>query len=70
MNKKRQSSNPMFAEVNVADDDVRQPSPVNDHQRRDQRSPYIKLSYPNGVTLSLPSTLDIKTIEQYIRITV
>ena len=30
--------------------------------------PYIKLSYPNGVTLILPTTLDIKTIEQYIRI--
>ena len=40
------------------------------YQRRDQRIPYIKLSYPNGVTLILPTTLDIKTIEQYIRITV
>lgn len=69
MNKKRQSSTPMFAEVKVADDDVHQPSPANASQRRDQRIPYIKLTYPNGVTLSLPTSLDIRTIEQYIRIT-
>ena len=80
MYNKKQSSKPLFAEVKVAGDadrhpssadgEIRQPSSSNDHQRRDQRIPYIKLSYPNGVTLILPTTLDIKTIEQYIRITV
>ena len=38
--------------------------------QRDQRIPYIKLTYPNGVTLNVPSTIDIKMIEQYIRIKV
>ena len=70
MYNKKQSSKPLFAEVKVADGDVRQPSSSSDYQRRDQRIPYIKLSYPNGVTLILPASLDIKTIEQYIRITV
>ena len=70
MYNKKQSSTPLFAEVQVADGDVRQPSSSSDYQRRDQRIPYIKLSYPNGVTLILPASLDIKTIEQYIRITV
>ena len=70
MYNKKQSSKLLFAEVQVADGDVRQPSSSSDYQRRDQRIPYIKLSYPNGVTLILPASLDIKTIEQYIRITV
>ena len=70
MYNKKQSSKPLFAEVQVAGGDVRQPSSSSDYQRRDQRIPYIKLSYPNGVTLILPASLDIKTIEQYIRITV
>ena len=70
MYNKKQSSKPLFAEVQVADGEIHQPSSSNDHQRRDHRIPDIELSYPNGVTLILPTTLDIKTIEQYIRITV
>ena len=70
MYNKKQSSKPLFAEVKVAVDADRHPSSASDIQRREKRIPYIKLTYPNGVTLILPTTLDIKTIEQYIRITV
>ena len=70
MYNKKQSSKPLFAEVKVAGDAERHPSSTSDIQRRENRIPYIKLTYPNGVTLILPTTLDIKTIEQYIRITV
>ena len=70
MYNKKQSSKPLFAEVKVAGDADRHLSSASDIQRRENRIPYIKLTYPNGVTLILPTTLDIKTIEQYIRITV
>ena len=70
MYNKKQSSKPLFAEVKVAGDAESHPSSASDIQRRENRIPYIKLTYPNGVTLILPTTLDIKTIEQYIRITV
>ena len=70
MYNKKQSSKPLFAEVKVAGDADRHPSSASAIQRREKRIPYIKLTYPNGVTLILPTTLDIKTIEQYIRITV
>ena len=70
MYNKKQSSKPLFAEVKVAGDAERHPSSTSDIQRRENRIPYIRLTYPNGVTLILPTTLDIKTIEQYIRITV
>ena len=68
MYNKKQSSKPLFAEVKVAGDADRHPSSASDIQRRENRIP--NLTYPNGVTLILPTTLDIKTIEQYIRITV
>ena len=70
MYNKKQSSKPLFAEVKVAGDADRHPSSASEIQRRENRIPYIKLTYPNGVTLILPTMLDIKTIEQYIRITV
>ena len=53
------------------DDEVRQQATNKDYkQQRDQRIPYIKLTYPKGVTLNVPSTIDIKMLEQYIRIKV
>ena len=70
MYKKKSFTTHMFAEVKVAGDVDRHPSSASEIQRRENRIPYIKLTYPNGVTLILPTTLDIKTIEQYIRIPV
>ena len=56
--------------MKLTDDEVRQQAANNDCKQRDQRIPYIKLTYPNGVTLNVPSTIDIKMLEQYIRIKV
>jgi len=70
MYNKKQNQKPLFAEVKPVEDEVRQQAPNSDYKQRDQRIPYIKLTYPNGVTLNLPTTIDVKMIEQYIRITV
>lgn len=71
MYNKKQNENPLFAEVKPCDDEVRQQATNKDNkQQRDQRIHYIKLTYPNGVTLNVPSTIDIKMLEQYIRIKV
>ena len=70
MYNKKENEKPLFAEVKSCDDEVRQQATNKDYkqQQRDQRIPYIKLTYPNGVTLNVPSTIDIKMIEQYVRI--
>ena len=51
MYNKKQSQKPLFAEVKLTDEDVRQQVSNSDNKQRDQRIPYIKLTYPNGVTL-------------------
>jgi len=60
MYNKKQNEKPLFAEVKPCDDEVRQQATNKDYkQQRDQRIPYIKLTYPNGVlhsTCLLPST--------------
>ena len=71
MYNKKQNENPLLAEVKPYDGEVRQQATNKDYkQQRDQSIPYIKLTYPNGVTLNVPSTIDIKMLEQYIRIKV
>ena len=67
---KKQNEKPLFAEVKPNDDDVRQQAINKDYKQRDQRIPYIKLTYPNGVTLNVPTTIDIKMLEQCIRLKV
>lgn len=67
---KKQTQKPLFAEVKLTDEDVRQQAAKNDSKQRDQRIPYIKLTYPNGVTLNLPTSIDVRLVEQYIRIKV
>lgn len=70
MYNKKQTQKPLFAEVKLTDDEVRQQAANNDCKKRDQRIPYIKLTYPNGVTLNLPTSIDVRLVEQYIRIKV
>ena len=70
MYNKKENEKPLFAEVKSCDDEVRQQATNKDYKQRDQRIPYIKLTYPNGVTLNIPSTIDINLVEQYIRIKV
>ena len=66
MYKKKSCTTPMFAEVKVAGDADRHPSSASDIQRRENRIPYIKLTYPNGVTLILPASLDNTDTERSI----
>lgn len=73
MYNKKQTQKPLFAEVKLTDEDVRQQVANSDNKQRDQRIPYIKhikLTYPNGVTLNLPTSIDVRLVEQYIRIKV
>ena len=70
MYNKKQTQKPLFAEVKLTDEDVRQQVSNSDNKQRDQRIPYIKLTYPNGVILNLPTSIDVRLVEQYIRIKV
>ena len=57
----------MFAEVKVE----RQTKEHQIHnERTKKRFTYIKLSYPSGVTLTLPSDTDPETLAGYLRIKV
>ena len=70
MYNKKQTQKPLFAEVKLTDEDVRQQVANSDNKQRDQRISYIKLTYANGVTLNLPTSIDVRLVEQYIRIKV
>lgn len=50
---------PMFADIVV--------SPAGDGQIRESRSQYMKLLYPNGVTLILPSCIPATVLMEYIK---
>ena len=65
MNNKRQNKQPLFAEVNLTGDEFQKfPS---FHM---QRTRFLKLVYPNDVTLILPGDISASQLEQYIRIKV
>ena len=65
MNNKKQSKQPLFAEVELTGDEFKK-SPSN----HIQRSRFLKLVYPNDVTLILPGDISASQLEQYIRIKV
>ena len=61
-------SKPKFAEVVIGDNEakeMRESANVRNH-----RNPYLKLNYPNGVTLVLPADTSIEQLRAYISITV
>ena len=65
MNNNTQRKSPMFAEVNVE----RQTKESQIHQERTKRRfAYIKLTYPNGVSLTLPTDIGTEQLERFIRI--
>lgn len=65
---KRTTSKPKFAEVVIGDNEAKEMrESVN---ARSHRNPYLKLSYPNGVTLILPADISIEQLRAYISITV
>ena len=43
---------------------------MNRNDRRDKRFTFVKLTYPNGVTLTLPSDTDPEILTGYLRIKV
>lgn len=65
MNNKKQSKQPLFAEVELTGDEFKK-YPSN----HIQRSRFLKLVYPNDVTLILPGDISASQLEQYIRIKV
>jgi hypothetical protein len=65
MNNKKQDKKPLFAEVNLTGDEFRQS--LSNHM---QRTRFLKLVYPNDVTLILPGDISASQLEQYIRIKV
>lgn len=65
MNNKRKYKDPLFAEVKLTGDEFKQ-SPNN----YAQRTRFLKIVYPNDVTLILPGDISASQLEQYIRIKV
>ena len=53
--KKQLSSKPKFAEVVIGDNEAKDMR--ESANARNRRNPYLKLSYPNGVTLILPADI-------------
>lgn len=67
MQDNNQKSSPVFAEVNIG----RNPNERKQkYSSRQERFQYIKLTYPSGVTLTLPSDTDPETLAAYLRIKV
>ena len=67
MNRNTQKDSPLFAEVNVGQ---RAAESRSRNDRRDKRFTFVKLTYPNGVTLTLPSDTDPEILTGYLRIKV
>ena len=65
MNNKKQAKQPLFAEVELTGDEFKQ-SPST-HM---QRTRFLKLVYPNDVTLILPGDISACQLGQYICIKV
>jgi hypothetical protein len=65
MNNKRKDKDPLFAEVKLTGEEFNQ-YPNN----YAQRARFLKLVYPNNVTLILPDDISASQLEQYIRIKV
>lgn len=67
-NKKQTSSKPKFAEVIIGDKEAKEMYEATN--ARPHRNPYLKLNYPNGVTLILPADISIGQLRDYISIKV
>ena len=65
MNNRKQNKQPLFAEVNLTGDEFEKSTST-----QIQRTRFLKLVYPNNVTLILPGDVTASQLEQYIRIKV
>lgn len=61
-----QKNSPLFAEVNIRQDNEEKRNIARRQSR--QNTTYFKLTYPNGVTMVLPSTTNADVLEKLIRI--
>lgn len=64
--KKQLNSKPKFTEVVIGDNEAKEMR--ESANVRNRRNPYLKLSYPNGVTLILPADISIEQLRVYISI--
>lgn len=62
------NSKPKFAEVVIGDSEAKEMSVAANGLPF--RRPYLKLVYPNGVTLILPADIRVEQLRAYIGITV
>ena len=58
--KKQLNSKPKFAEVVIGDNEAKEMR--ESAKVRNRRNPYLKLSYPNGVTLILLADISIEQL--------
>ena len=65
MNNRKQNKQPLFAEVNLTGDEFEKSPSTHIQLTR-----FLKLVYPNNVTLILPGDISASQLEQYIRIKV
>lgn len=61
-----QKNSPLFAEVNIQQEKEGKRNIARRQSR--QNTTYFKLTYPNGVTMVLPSTTNADVLEKLIRI--
>ena len=62
--KKQLNCKPKFAEVVIGDNEAKEMR--ESANARNRRNPYLKLSYPNGVTLILPTDISIEQLRAYL----
>ena len=65
MHHRKQNNQPLFPQVNLTGDELE-----NSPTTQIQRTRFLKLVYPNNVTLILPGDVTASQLEQYIRIKV
>jgi hypothetical protein len=65
MENTNQKKTPLFAEVHISKEDAR----ANKNRHTGGfHFPYLKLTYPNGVSLTLPTDIGTEQLERFIRI--
>ncbi len=67
MEKANQRKTPLFAEVTVGKEDRGE---EKNRRQKGHPLPYVKLTYPNGVSLTLPTDICTEQLERFIRIKV
>jgi len=56
----------MFTQIKVSSPEVSQVTEVKSQDGADSTWRYIRIAYPNGVTITVPSTISPEIISRYI----